>query len=128
MKSLVLGVLVGVGLVIAAVGIVPDRSEVLAQRIPPYRLTSADGELIALSTTVGDKYQQLTVIDPKQRVLSIYHVDLASGDVELRCVRNIHWDLQMTYYNGKTPLPQEIQSLLEATKQEAVVASPGAAR
>lgn len=116
MKTMVLGVLVGVGLVIAAVGVLPDRSEALAQRIPPYRLTSADGELIALSTTVGDKYQQLTVIDPKLRVLSIYHVDLASGDVELRCVRNIHWDLQMTYYNGKTPLPQEIQSLLEATK------------
>jgi hypothetical protein len=115
MKTLALGVLVGVGLVIAVVGVAADRGEVIAQQ-PAYRFTAAEGGLIALSTKVGEKYQQLAVIDPKLRVLSVYHVDLASGDIELRCVRNIHWDLQMTYYNGKAPLPQEIQSLLEATK------------
>ncbi|NUQ62774.1 MAG: hypothetical protein HUU20_09805 [Pirellulales bacterium] len=116
MKTLVLGVLLGLGLVMAAAGLMPERGEAFAQRVPPYRTASAEGELIALSTTVGDKYQQLTVIDPKLKVLSVYHVDLASGNVELKCVRTIHWDLQMTYYNGKGPLPQDIQSLLEATR------------
>ncbi len=116
MKTLVLGVLVGAGLMIAVAGIAADHSEALAQQRPAHHFAPAEGGLIALSTTVADKHQQLTVIDPKSRVLSVYHVDLASGDVELRCVRNIQWDLQMTYYNGKTPLPQEIQSLLEGTQ------------
>jgi hypothetical protein len=46
--------------------------------------------------------------------MSVYHVELSSGNVELRCVRNIHWDLQMMYFNGKSPLPQEILSMIQA--------------
>lgn len=116
MRTWLLGLLVISGLVMAAAGVLPDRGEALAQRIPPPHTALADGALIALSTTVGDKYQQLSVIDPKLRVLSVYHVDLASGNVELKCVRTIHWDLQMTYYNGKGPMPQDIQSLVESTR------------
>jgi hypothetical protein len=70
-------------------------------------------EMIALSVTVGDKYQQVTVIDPKLRVMSVYHVDLTTGKIALRSVRNIHWDLQMTEFNGESPLPREIQALIE---------------
>lgn len=116
MKTLVLGFLVGTGLVMVAAGALADRSEAFAQRVPGQPAASAESGLIALSATVGEKYQQLTVLDPKLRVLSVYHVDLANGNVELKCVRAIHWDLQMTYYNGKGPLPQDIQSLLEATR------------
>ncbi len=116
MKTVALGFLVVSGLVMVAAGVVPTGGEALAQRLPPHIAAATDASLIALSTTVGDKYQQLTVVDPKLKVLSVYHVDLASGDVELKCVRAIHWDLQMTYYNGKGPLPQDIQSLLEATR------------
>jgi hypothetical protein len=113
MKTAVLGALVGAGLVIAAAGAAPDRSDVLGQRAGPCPSVAAGGDLIALCTTVGDKYQQLTVLDPKQKVLSVYHVELATGNVRLCCVRAIHWDLQMTHYNGENPLPREIQSLLE---------------
>ena len=112
MRTALLGALFGAGLVVAAVGATPDRGEVFAQRTSAYRPT-ADSGLIALSTVVGEQYQQLTVIDPKQRVMSVYHVELATGDVELKCVRTIHWDLQMMCYNGKGLLPQEIQSLQE---------------
>ena len=42
-----------------------------------------------------------------------YHVDLTTGMIEFRAERNVTWDLQMTHYNGKKPLPSEIQSLLE---------------
>lgn len=113
MRTVVLGALVGAGLVIAAVSAAPDRGNAFAQRTGSSPSATSTGELIALSTTVGDKYQQVTVIDPKLRAMSVYRVDLASGFVELRCVRNIHWDLQMEYFNGNGLSPQEIRLMLE---------------
>lgn len=113
MKKAVLGVLIGAGLVIAAAAAAPERGDPLGQRGPIPQSVAAGGDLIAVSTVVGDKYQQLTVVDPKAKVISVYHVELATGNVRLCCVRNIHWDLQMKHYNGDSPLPREIQSLLE---------------
>jgi len=69
--------------------------------------------LMVLCETVAQKYQQVTVIDPRREVISVYHVDLANGVIALRSVRNIHWDLQMSDYNGQRPLPREIRALSE---------------
>jgi hypothetical protein len=113
MRTVVFGALVGAGLVMAAVGATPDRSQRLVARPRPDQAVQAEGQLIALSTTVNDKYQQLTVIDPKLRSMSVYHVELATGNIELRCVRNIHWDLQMECFNGNGLLPPEIRAMLE---------------
>ena len=113
MRTAMLGALVGAGLAIAAVAATPDRSQTFAQRLGSYESAGPSGDLIALSTTVDDKYQQVTVIDPKLRAISVYHVELASGHVELCSVRNIHCDLQMEYYNNNGLLPTEIRSMLE---------------
>jgi len=113
MKTAVLGVLVGAGLVMAAAA-TPGISEDFTRRAGPYAQVRADGDLIALSTVVADKYQQVVVLDPKAHVMSVYHVELASGTVQLRCVRNIHWDLQMMDFNGTVPLPREIQAHIQA--------------
>jgi len=109
MRAALLGALAGAGLVAAIFGANASRGELFAQQIGSQR-PDAGADLIALSTVVGEQYQQVTVIDPRQRVMSIYHVELATGNVELKCVRTIHWDLQMMYYNGKGLLPHEIQS------------------
>ena len=79
----------------------------------PAPAAAAGSELIVVPTSLGDKGQMLTVVDPRQRVLSVYHIDLATGKIALKSVRNIQWDLQMTYLNNENPLPQEIRSLLE---------------
>jgi hypothetical protein len=114
MKRAVLGSLVCVGLVMAAVGAAGQRGEVFAQRVtPPDPPAVAGGELIVVPATLADKGQMLTVVDPRQKVVCVYHIDLATGKIALRSVRKIHWDLQMTYMNNENPLPQEIQSLLE---------------
>jgi hypothetical protein len=57
--------------------------------------------------------QQLTIIDPRTRVLGIYHVDTQSGAITLKSVRNISWDLQMVEFNGTNPLPRDVRALLE---------------
>jgi hypothetical protein len=116
MKRAVLGILLGVGLVTAAVAVAEQRGEVYAQRtapVAPAPGAAAGSELIVVPTSLGEKGQMLTVVDPRQRVLSVYHIDLGSGKIALKSVRNIQWDLQMAYLNNENPLPQEIRSLLE---------------
>lgn len=82
-----------------------ERDGGTAGHVPP-----ADG-LIALTAEVSEGRQQLTVIDPRSRVIGVYHVQLSNGEISLKSVRNIHWDLQMTDFNGVRPLPQEIRSM-----------------
>ncbi|QDU56422.1 hypothetical protein [Aeoliella mucimassa] len=53
------------------------------------------------------------VYDPQQQVLGVYHVDRNSGEIELKSIRQIQWDLQMLHFQGKAPLPQEIKNGLE---------------
>jgi hypothetical protein len=111
-----LGILVGVGLVMAAIAVAQQRAEVFAQRPapPPMPPTAAAGtELIVVPMTLGDKGQMLTVVDPRRRVLSVYHIDAATGKIALKSVRNIQWDLQINDFNNDKPLPQEIRSSLE---------------
>jgi hypothetical protein len=112
MKAALLGGLIGAGLAIVALGATPDRGEPSGQRLMPHQAATPAEELIALSTTVDNQYQQVVVIDPKLRAMSVYHVSLASGDVELCCVRDIRWDLQIEHFNGKGLSPGEIRSML----------------
>ena len=112
MKQAVLGALAGAVLVMAAVGALDQGSVARAQRLTPYWAGPAN-ELIAVPTPVQDGGQLLTVIEPRRQVMSVYHIDLATGKIKLCSVRNIHWDLQMTEFNSESPLPREIQALLE---------------
>ena len=112
MRMAVVGALMVAGLTTVAVAVKPDASEAFDERMQTYRSNASDSRFVAFTTTVGDKYEQLTVIDPAKSVILVYHVEFASGDVELRCVRNIEPDLQLYEFNGKRPLPSEIRSQL----------------
>jgi hypothetical protein len=53
----------------------------------------------------------VVVVDASQRVMAVYHVDRASGEIILRSVRNLTWDLQMMEFNSGEPLPQDIRDM-----------------
>lgn len=53
----------------------------------------------------------MILVDPETRVMAVYHVD-ASGKVSLRSVRNLQWDLLIEEFNGGSPSPREIRTLL----------------
>lgn len=110
MKAAVIGTLVVFGLMVWSVGGLADSREAYAQRHAPQD-PSAGSELLAFSTTVGES-QLLTVIDPKIRVISVYHVE-GDGKIALKSVRRIEWDLKMVQLNSAAPLPQEVRSLVE---------------
>lgn len=54
----------------------------------------------------------MIVLDPRTRVVSVYHVS-PKGELALRSVRNIDADLRLSEYNGVSPLPHEIRSMLD---------------
>ncbi len=113
MKSTALGVLIGAvvsAFMVAGLGL---STEARAQR---GAAIEGGTELITVSAMVGDRsqFQQLTVIDPQSRVMSVYHVELATGAITLKSVRNISWDLLLREFNGVNPLPGEIRALLDA--------------
>ena len=110
MRHTGLGVLIGAGLVLLTLAVLGLRSEAVAQARPGY---DAGGELITFTSSAAENRQQLTVIDPRTRTMCIYHVDPATGVVALKSVRNIQWDLMMDEFNGVSPLPREIRSMLQ---------------
>ncbi|MGQ9576509.1 MAG: hypothetical protein ACUVUC_14445 [Thermoguttaceae bacterium] len=114
MKAVSLGSLLVVALVIAAVAAGTDRQPGPYPREVPiyFHPTAANADLIAVSASVPDRYQQLTIIDPKQRVMGVYHVEYATGKITLRSVRRFQYDLELTQFNGTDPLPEEIRALL----------------
>ena len=71
------------------------------------------GELITHMTAADGHPQVVTVIDPKQRVMAVYHVDRATGQITPKSIRNFTWDLQMIEFNSGDPLPQDVRSGLQ---------------
>lgn len=124
MRSAVVGIVAGLGVLLVSWGVVWQVPAALAQRpgLAPPAIGSApingsqrfapSGELIALSFDVGGGKQQVTLIDPRTHMMSVYQLDPLTGEIALKSVRNVHWDLQMDEFNGKTPSPGEIRSLL----------------
>ena len=113
MKRAVLGSLLVLGLVMVAVAVGQQRGDLVGgQRATAAPAAASGTELIVVPTPLGEKGQMLTVVDARQRVLSVYHID-ATGKIALRSVRNIHWDLQIENYNSDNPSPREMRSLVE---------------
>jgi len=106
--GLVVGVVLGIA---AAAG--AGRGWLYAQA-PQLAPISQGNGLIALTATGAEGRQQITLVDPQQRVICVYHVDPERGELALRSVRNVRWDLLLETFNGASPAPEEIRSLLEA--------------
>jgi len=110
MRGTVLGVLGGVGLMVAFSAVIDRPPTLFAERTASFGTGSES--LIALASPIPDGGQMVTVLDPRLRAMSVYRVD-AAGRIKLLAVRNVTWDLQMMHLNSENPLPQEIKSLLE---------------
>jgi hypothetical protein len=88
--------------------------QVYAQRFggsEPAGPQSAD--LVAIAGSVVDRQQLLLVMDPHRQTMASYQVDAQTGQIALRSVRDLRWDLEMDYFNGTEPSPEKIQALLE---------------
>jgi hypothetical protein len=51
----------------------------------------------------------VVILDPVRRVLAVYQVDSATGQISLKSVRKLAWDLELEGFNTKEPLPSEVR-------------------
>ena len=103
---LVLGLAVGQG-----------SSEPAAVGQVPYSPPASAGTLVTHVLPVEGGPPSVVVVDTSQRVLAVYHVDRASGEITLRSVRNLTWDLELLEFNSGEPLPQDIRNLRGELRQ-----------
>ncbi len=115
MRYAIAGLLVLLGLVALATMVRSPWGAVYAQPPTDQRpeLKTPAGQLIALSSPAAEGRQQVVVIDPRLRSMSVYHIESATGEIALKSVRRFHWDLEMEEFNGQRPLPREIRAMLE---------------
>jgi hypothetical protein len=68
-----------------------------------------------LASSQESSAHAVTVIDPDIGAIAVYHVDKLSGEIELRSVRKIEWDLVLEDYNGckTSPRPAEVRAMLK---------------
>jgi hypothetical protein len=112
MRGWIGGILLGVAaLMVLAVGLADAQAP---RQVVQDRAASAD--LLALSHDGGDGRQQITLVDPRQRVMAVYHVDRATGALQLKSVRNVQWDLTIEDYNAGLPAPRDIRVLRDQQK------------
>jgi hypothetical protein len=107
MRTAGLGLAVGLGLVVCAV--VFGGPQPAGVR-PGGQAAASDG-LVALSFDLGDGRQQITVVEPRQQVVAVYHVDKTSGAIALKSVRSVRWDLLMEEFNTTSPAPRDIRTI-----------------
>src|SRR3954452_11473444 len=112
MRRSLLGALLGASLVIAVAG---GRGGSEQPYAPPMDSPARSGgnELITNVTATDGAALTVPVIDPKQRVMAVYHVDRNTGEISPKSVRNLTWDLQMIEFNSGSPLPQDIRNGLK---------------
>jgi len=111
MRQVIWGLLVISGLLLVATASRSERSLVFAQR-PPRQIGSREG-LIALTVSAGDGAEHVALVDPIERIMSVYAIDPKSGEIHLKSVRNVYWDLKMDEFNGTSPSPSEIRAMLK---------------
>ena len=110
MRPSFVGALLGASLVIGAMAGRSSSEPAYGPTIDsPARIGCNDSITHHVTATEGGPLTH-TVFDPKQRVMAVYHEDRVSGELVLKSVRNITWDLQMIEYNSGKPLPQDIRS------------------
>jgi hypothetical protein len=111
MRHSLLGAVLIAGLVIAATAARSSSEPAYVPVADPSRLQSS--ELITHVTATDGVSQVITVIDPRERVIAVYDVELASGLITLKSVRNITWDLQWSNFNCGDPKPQDVRNALQ---------------
>lgn len=68
--------------------------------------------LMAFSKPLGDGQEQLILVDPQTRVLSVYHIEPATGKTALKSVRKLEWDLQLNAFNTQDPQPLDVRTMV----------------
>jgi hypothetical protein len=73
----------------------------------------AAGGWMGFSSMTREGHQLLTIVDTQRQTLAVYSVHFQSGQVSLRSVRRLTYDLSMEGYNLVAPMPQEMRQMAQ---------------
>lgn len=96
----------GIGLIAAATWCAADQTYVTRGQ----GVASGGAPLVTHVIAQENRPHTIVAVDPQNKTLAVYHVDLVTGKLALKSVRNATWDLQMRDFNTAEPLPQDIRS------------------
>lgn len=111
MRNMMLGIVGGVAITLVLLSLAQLEPEAYGQRPGP-ELKNGPAIIMA-HAPLSDGGQQIVVVDTEQRVIGSYHVAGTNGEIRLKGVRNIRYDLLMEEFNGGEPKPKDIRALLE---------------
>lgn len=115
LRGLIAGISVGIAL---AIGVAwfwqsPGAAQAQQPAPDPRQARIPGGELMVFALPGKEGQQQVTVVDPRQRVIGLYLLDSTSGEISLKGVRRIDGDLMMEEFNSTSPTPREIRAILQ---------------
>lgn len=112
MRNMMLGVATGVTVLLVALSLARLEPRANAQR-PALPEPASGPTMLMTHSPLANGGQQIVVVDTEQKVIGTYHVAAETGEIALKGVRNIRYDLLMEDFNGGEPKPRDIRALLE---------------
>jgi hypothetical protein len=112
MRRAAVGLIAVAGLAMLVMIATQAGRDVQAQIGPAQPAAGRGGDVIPIAWYT-DERSMVAIVDPEQRVMSVYEVDRDSGAISLRSVRNFTWDLRLEEFNSKPPSPREIRAMVE---------------
>jgi hypothetical protein len=110
MRGLLFGALVGAVLVIANLATESSSEPAFGAQGPSAAVAAQDGAITTHLSGADGQPLTLTVIDPREHWIGVYHIDRSTGEISLKSARNITWDAKLIDFNSGKPLPQDIRS------------------
>ncbi|QDS99665.1 hypothetical protein [Adhaeretor mobilis] len=80
---------------------------------------SSQGNLITYFQEIEGGSTQAILVDPQTRVMSVYYISAQGeekGKIQLKSVRPLRYDMEMTSFNTGEPLPQEIRNAQDRSR------------
>jgi hypothetical protein len=111
MRHAALGIVLGLGLWLLLMATTSGPQDAFGQSDRTAR-TAVPSELTPLVLS-GDLGNYVAVVDAQQRVLCVYEINRTSGNITLKSVRRLSWDLQLDEFNTTNPSPRDIRALVE---------------
>lgn len=112
MRATLLGLLIGAFVATAVVSVGSEDADLYAQRLGFDAQAPVGEGVTVLLGPAADGQQLVLLVDEQRQTMATYHVQVESGQISLRGVRNYRWDLQVEEFNGAEPSPEKIQALL----------------
>lgn len=67
------------------------------------------GNTMMSSVLLSNGFQQIAVFDQLKQTMAVYHIDPATGDIQLKSVRKLDADFALQEFNLSEPTPTTIR-------------------